>query len=327
MITNRNISNVGPGTKIAGLSCWVRDTPGLDQWNADWRKVTLPQFRTLLAGEAGDFPLISEDHKNAEQQHVTLFIHGYNNDFEDAANRYEKICRDLYGDVEGLGKCVLFTWPSNGSALGYLPDREDARNSAPHLAEVLNALYDWLIDKQSAAAADPTKACRAKTSILAHSMGNYVLQCAMNYCWTHNNRPLLVSLINQLVMIAADVDNDLFDNGDQVSKGEGEGIANLTYRVTALYSPKDDVLGASAGLKHFGKRRLGRSGFDQHCVLPDNVWGMDCTPLFAAGSGDVHSAYFESPRVYALIKDILRGRDRTLVTSEWVPGGQGVLVP
>ena len=39
--------------------------------------------------------------------------------------------------------------------------------------------------------------------MVAHSMGNYVLQKAMSAAWTRKNQPLLVSLINQLVMVAA----------------------------------------------------------------------------------------------------------------------------
>jgi esterase/lipase superfamily enzyme len=313
MITNRKILKSGPSMEMGELSYWVRDEPGVDTWDGKWKKRTASQFQALLAGTADQFPLVTEDYEHSKQKHVTLFVHGYNNNFQDSARRYASICENLYDTTDSLGTCILFAWPSNGSTLAYMPDRADARDTASQFAEVLNLLYDWLLEKQNEAFADPSKACRAKTSIIAHSMGNYVLQCAMNYCWTHNNRPLLVSLINQLVMVAADVDNDLFDSGNQVSKGEGEGIANLTYRVSALYSPKDEVLGVSAGMKHFGKRRLGRSGFDPDCKLPDNVWGMDCTSLFGPGSGDVHSAYFKSPKVYSLLADILRGKDRTLV--------------
>src|SRR5258708_11515001 len=89
--------------------------------------------------------------------------------------------------------CVLFTWPSDGMATNYLPDRMDARNSAEGLADVLSELYDWMQDKQGETASN--KICRAKTSVIAHSMGNYVLQCAMQVCWTRKNQPLLVSLI------------------------------------------------------------------------------------------------------------------------------------
>ena len=64
--------------------------------------------------------------------------------------------------------------------------------------------------KQIQAANDPANACKAKTSVIAHSMGNYVVENAMNVAWTRKNRPLLMSLISQFVMVAADVDNDIF---------------------------------------------------------------------------------------------------------------------
>ena len=65
-------------------------------------------------------------------------------------------------------------------------------------------------------------------------MGNYLLQKAMAAAWTRKNQPLLVSLINQLLMVAADVDNDLFDAGAP-DNSDGSAVANLTYRITALY--------------------------------------------------------------------------------------------
>jgi hypothetical protein len=57
------------------------------------------------------------------------------------------------------------------------------------------------------------------------------------------------------------VDNDLFQK-DKAETEDGPLMANLCYRISALYTGLDDVLGASAGLKHFGKRRLGRSGLE-----------------------------------------------------------------
>jgi hypothetical protein len=58
-------------------------------------------------------------------------------------------------------------------------------------------------------------------------------------------------------MVAVDVDNDIFDSGEQIGDGDGEGMANLSYRVTVFCSGRDPVLGVSAGLKHIFKRRLG----------------------------------------------------------------------
>ncbi len=195
--------------------------------------------------------------------------------------------------------------------MDYLPDRADARASASGLADVLAAFHDWMVGKQTLAARNADWACKAKISIIAHSMGNFLLQHAMQTVWTRKNRPLLLCLINQLIMVAADVDNDLFDSGEKVTGTDGDAIANLTYRITSLYSGRDTVLGMSAGLKHFGKRRLGRSGFSDPDPrkLPDNVWQVDCSELFGKTTNP-HSAYFDSPRVYQLMRDILMGLDR-----------------
>ena len=80
-------------------------------------------------------------------------------------------------------------------------------------------------------------------------------------------------------MVAADVDNDLFNGDKAIDKSDGDAIANLTYRVTALYTGRDSLLGLSAGLKHSGKRRLKRSGLDRSTRHPDNVWDVDCSTL------------------------------------------------
>src|SRR5205807_8621618 len=188
--------------------------------------------------------------------------------------------------------------------------------------DVLSALFDWLVDRQQATISNPAKACKAKVSLIAHSMGNYVLQKAMHNAWTRKNQPLLVSLINQLLMVAADVDNDLFDAGAP-DNDDGAAIANLTYRATALYSGRDAVLGASAGLKHFGTRRLGRSGLAHDPPLvtqppqTDNVWDVDCSSFFPPGVGgtDIHGAYFVTDGTIELMRQILRGVDRGVLAT------------
>jgi esterase/lipase superfamily enzyme len=316
MITNRNTTDGGLGGDQKPLGYYVADQGPLSDFS-NWRKVGsgnsgAAKFQTLLAAAADRFPLIEDAALNEYEKHVSIFIHGYNNDWADAAARYESICAKIFEPAD-LGICVLFSWPSDGMKLGYLADRMDAEKTAPALSEVLNGLYDWMAAKQAASAADPTKTCKAKTSIIAHSMGNYVLQKAMQYTWTQKNRPLLVSLVNQLLMVAADVDNDLFRAGEAVTTSDGDAIANLSYRVTALYTGRDPVLGLSAGFKHFGKRRLGRSGLDG--PVPDNVWGVDCSARISAGAQDIHSCYFDEPGTIALMQQVLRGVDRKVITQ------------
>jgi esterase/lipase superfamily enzyme len=101
-------------------------------------------------------------------------------------------------------------------------------------------------------------------------MGNYMVKKTMAKAWTRKNQPLLVSLINQLLMVAADVDSDLFDSGAP-DNNDGNTVANLTYRITALYNGRDSVLGASIGLKHFDMRRLGRTGLSNRPPVADPV--------------------------------------------------------
>jgi hypothetical protein len=179
-----------------------------------------------------------------------------------------------------------------------------------------------VLDNQSAAVKNPDNACKAKVSMIAHSMGNYVLQKAMAAAWTRQNQPLLTVLLNQLLMVAADVDNDLFDAGAP-DNGDGQAVVNLSYRITALCSGKDAVLGMSAGLKHFGTRRLGRSGLPNRPPLitqpppTDNVWDVDCSSFFApAINGEnIHGAYFVTDGTIDLMRQILRGIDRGVLQA------------
>jgi len=328
LISDRNNGGTGQGlnTTRAGLTYWISDGGDLTQISS-WNSVSAAQFQTLLAGVADDFPA---NVPNEEQAHVTLLVHGFNVNFQHATAFYQKVSDSLFSGSNSLqGLCILYDWPSLGSVADYLPDRATARACAPDLTNILSTLYDWLLDKQNAAIKNPGDACKAKVSMISHSMGNYVLQKAIAAAWTRNNQPLLASLLNQLVMVAADVDNDLFDAGAP-DNNDGQAIVNLTYRITALYSGRDSVLGLSAGLKHFGTRRLGRSGLanDPPLVtqLPatDNVWHVDCSSFFppTVTGEEIHGAYFGSEHAsegtIELIRQILRGIDRGVLETKGV---------
>jgi esterase/lipase superfamily enzyme len=328
LITNRNQQKDGFGGEISDLTFWTCDRAAdpkakIDDVNS-WKKRTLKQFKTELAAQADKFPHPMGTPPE-QQKHLTLFVHGYDNAWAAVMQRYETIAKQLFDGANSLGELVCFDWPSKGSLLGYLPDRAEARKTGDDLTDVLEELYDWMSDKEAAAVANLDDACRAKTSIIAHSMGNYALEYAMNALWTRKNRPLLVSLMQEILMVAADVDNDIFRSGEDVTHGDGEGLANLSYRITALYTGRDNVLGTSAGLKHFGKRRLGRSGLDRTYPVPDNVWDVDCTDLIDPNVNGitVHGEYFNpvETKVYTLMRAILQGTDRSvLIKQGLVPG-------
>jgi hypothetical protein len=112
--------------------------------------------------------------------------------------------------------------PSRGSLLAYLPDRAEARQTGDDLTNLQSTLYAWTSAPQIAATVSLDNARRAKTSISAHSMGNYALEYALNALLTRKNRPLLVSLMQEVIMVAADVDNDIFKSGEMHPRGNGE---------------------------------------------------------------------------------------------------------
>jgi esterase/lipase superfamily enzyme len=325
LISDR-LDGTGTSRNVRGLTYYVSDAGPLNNI-ANWRKVTPTQFRTLLAAAADAFPALPQG-QNEQQSHVTILVHGFNVSFDSSTGFYENLCGKLFDGADSLGLCILYDWPSLGTVVGYEPDRAHARECAEDLTDILSELFDWLIRKQQEAiksAGNPEKACKAKVSLIAHSMGNYLLQKAMAAAWTRKNQPLLVTLINQLVMVAADVDNNLFDAGAP-DNDDGAAVANLTYRITALYSGRDAVLGASAGLKHFGARRLGRSGLATRPPLvtappqTDNVWDVDCSDFFpAAVDGEaVHGAYFDNAATIDLMRQILRGIDRGVLEKSGV---------
>jgi esterase/lipase superfamily enzyme len=334
MISDRNIPAGTPnptpanfGTTRGPLTYWT-SAQGPANTPAAWNQTQPNDFEQQLRTIAGQFPPVNADGDNQHQKHITIFIHGYKNKWFDEANRYQQICDTFFTGANSLGECILYDWPSDGELYDYLPDRAHARDCANDLASILSTLYDIMQDQQQLAQRaasiaraagkypDPNAACRAKTSIIAHSMGNYLLEEAMVAVWARKNQPLTMSLVNQLLMIAADIDNDIFKSGETVGQTDGDAIANLTYRVTALYSGLDPVLGLSAGLKHFGKRRLGRSGIDHDFPVPDNVWDVDCSTFFKANNAtDIHSAYFGDPNCQTLIRSLLQGTDRTILVQ------------
>jgi len=321
MITNRTREGDGLGGNLAPLTFYTADAATdpkqLDKLST-WGKVTRAAFVQMLKEIADQFPLLP-DTLNKQQRHICLFVHGYNTSWIDAVHDYVEIKARLIEPAD-LGQLVLFSWPSKGSVAGYLPDRTGAHDCAPDLAQLFVELNDYLVQKQRIAAKseDPEKLCKAKISVIAHSMGNYVMQEALVAASKRLNDPQLISLVNQYVMIAADVDNDLFQR-NKADDSDGSLMANLCYRIAALYTGLDSVLGMSAGLKHFGTRRLGRSGLADPLNVWDNVFEFDVSSYINRNDASIHSAVFDSQPAIEVVENILRGVDRNYVAEGIAP--------
>jgi esterase/lipase superfamily enzyme len=205
-----------------------------------------------------------------------VFIHGFNNRFEDAVYRFAQIVHDSGAEVVP----VLFTWPSRGSIFAYGYDRESSNYSRHALENLLQAL-----------ARDPAV---GEVSILAHSMGNWVTLEALTLM-AIRNRGIPAKIAN--VMLASpDVDVDVFRT--QVKEMEGRKP-----KFTLFVSQDDRALAVSRRV--WGSTaRLGAIDPDvepyKSEMEADKITVLNLTKL-KSGDSLNHGKFAESPEVVKLI--------------------------
>ncbi|WP_264046178.1 alpha/beta hydrolase [Methylobacterium flocculans] len=127
--------------------------------------------------------------RRGAKRHVLVFLHGFNNKFEDAVFRFAQIVHDAGAEVAP----VLFTWPSRGSVLAYGYDRESTNFSRNGLETLLRDL-----------ARDPNV---GEVTVLAHSMGNWLTLESLRQMAIRDRR--VAPKIRNVILAAPDVDMDL----------------------------------------------------------------------------------------------------------------------
>jgi esterase/lipase superfamily enzyme len=133
---------------------------------------------------------LSASVRKSPDHSVLVFIHGFNNRFEDSVYRFAQIVQD-----SGVHSApVLVTWPSRGSLLAYGYDRE----STNYTRNALENLFQYL-------ARDPQV---KEVSILAHSMGNWLALESLRQMAIRNGR--LPAKFKNVMLAAPDVDVDVF---------------------------------------------------------------------------------------------------------------------
>jgi esterase/lipase superfamily enzyme len=136
-----------PSARQIGEVQWPRQVPGNPA----------TEFVTLKADVIDRQQALAWFHRSLRtvpRRQVLVFIHGFNNRFDDAVFRFAQIVHDSDAPVVP----ILFTWPSRGSVLAYGYDRESTAYSRNALESLLKAI-----------SRDPAV---GEISILAHSMGN-----------------------------------------------------------------------------------------------------------------------------------------------------------
>jgi esterase/lipase superfamily enzyme len=124
------------------------------------------------------------------RRHVLLFVHGFNNTYEDAVYRFAQITHDSGTDAVP----ILFTWPSRGSVFAYAYDRESTNYSRDALEEALQTLA-----KEKSI---------EDVSVLAHSMGSFLVLESLRQMAIRDGR--IAPKIRNVILAAPDVDVDVF---------------------------------------------------------------------------------------------------------------------
>lgn len=222
-----------------------------------------------------------------------------------------------YGPYDGL--VIGFSWPSYSAAdsvtyyaSSYPPNQTSGtiRDNINGSIQSFGNLISWTQNLVAAVSG-------LTVNFICHSEGNYMMMLGMG--------ALRSIQLNQVLMLAADINNGAFQAPASGLVGQAAKIATMATRVTVYYSTNDPLLGDSIGAfsqwhnPSFGGR-LGLSGpaYHQGSQQP-NSNGVDCSavvnttyvselPSGIVPSGtSLHSTYRYIPQVLADMTQTLGG--------------------
>jgi esterase/lipase superfamily enzyme len=216
-----------------------------------------PGFRAALATAA----------KRMRRSKAMVFVHGFNNRFDDAAYRVAQIVQDSKAPVVP----VLFSWPSRGvvSLSAYQYDRESANQSRQALEEVLDTV-----------ALSPSI---REVTVLCHSMG---CQLTMEALRSRSIRAGKIGAkVRNVLLVAPDVDFNVF-------REQMRQVGSNRPRFALFLSQDDHALKLSKSIWG-GATRLGDINPEEEPYKSDlaheRIMVFDVTHL----EGDPHSRAFD----------------------------------
>ncbi|MEW6095453.1 MAG: alpha/beta hydrolase [bacterium] len=261
------------------------------------------------AGTIRLFHQLFKEMKSAEQvnKDTLVFIHGFNVSFDAAVESTFKFQEKLVSDrTNNVGRVILFSWPSDGEIHKYYSDRGDAANSGLAFARGFLKMRDFFVDFVHTLV--PSEQCGGKIHLLCHSMGNYVLQCALQHLKTIDllNQGV-IHLFSQIIMVAADVDSDCFEY-----PGKLQDLPKICERITVYFNPQDMALKISK-MKH-NRDRLGAYGPDHPLQIPNRVILVDTTLRV---HGMLEHSYYDDQGIF---RDIVQTLNLVNVNAHSIEG-------
>ena len=212
-----------------------------------------------------------------EANSVLVFVHGYNNRYQESVYRFVQIIHD-----SGYkGTAVLFAWPSRGAATLYLADRESVAYSRDYLETTLREI-----------AAVPEV---HEVNILAHSMGNWLAVETLRQAAMKGHRDFNGKL-NNVVLASPDIDANVF-------RTQLDVIGRLRKPMTVLVSRDDKALSWARTFAG-GVDRVGEVPADDPRVIAAaaryNLRVVDLTNLQGSSNYN-HNKFAESDAVLKAI--------------------------
>jgi esterase/lipase superfamily enzyme len=202
---------------------------------------------------------------------VVLFVHGFNYSFEESLQIALRMVQRT--DVQAIP--VAYSWPSQNRVSAYGVDYDRNEWTIEHLIDLIQAIVNTLPEGKV-------------LHIVAHSMGNRAVLAALARCHLPPQK------LGQLVMIAPDVDTDIFK--DLVPRSG-------PFRQKTLYVSNHDWALRAASWLRPGESRAGDARKDY--VVIKGVDTVDMSPLKAGRVG--HSIYDYSQLMFddlgAVLKD------------------------
>jgi esterase/lipase superfamily enzyme len=252
-----------------------------DDDGANERELTQARWVATFLNEF-EVDAATDPKKTVRRGDALFFVHGFNVDHASAVADHVKKFRAL-AKAGWSGRLISFDWPSDGLTFAYLPDRARARLAAHNLVTKGIAVLQTY----------QTDTCLVNMHVLAHSMGAFVTQQALN--WAYQDVPSSWSL-GQLAFVGGDVDASVFEADTVTSKA----ISRYSGRFTNYYNKYDKALAISNVKRLETAPRVGRIGLPDDA--PPIMAQVDCSHLFDAVYKDdlskldpntTHSFYFD----------------------------------
>ncbi len=160
---------------------------------------------------------------------VILFVHGYNNSYQEAVFRLASLTAETTQDAVP----VLFSWPSEATVTGYVSDRD----SSTYARDDLAALISDLVATGSG----------GRVVVVGHSMGGWLVMEALRQLRQQGRGDVINKI--EVGLASPDIDLDVF-------RAQLRAVGRLSPPITVLVSADDRALAASARVAG-GRTRLG----------------------------------------------------------------------